>query len=58
MAKVDLNKCGGCGICLSRCRFHAIEIQNNKSITIQANCKGCGLCATGCPNGARKLFPR
>ena len=58
IAKVDSDKCQGCGTCLTRCKFYAIEIKNNKSVTIEANCKGCGLCATGCPNDARKLFLR
>jgi len=58
VAKVDLEKCRGCRTCLSRCKFYAIEINNDKSVTIEANCKGCGLCATGCPHGARKLFLR
>ncbi|MHA1264112.1 MAG: ATP-binding protein [Candidatus Helarchaeota archaeon] len=58
IAKVDENKCNGCGRCLSRCHFFAIEIHNEKSVTIEANCKGCGLCATGCPTGARALFLR
>lgn len=58
IAQVDLSKCNGCGTCLSRCPFYAIEIKDNKSLTISANCKGCGLCATGCPTGARKLFLR
>ena len=58
IAKVDVEKCDGCGTCVTRCNFHAIEIKNDKSLTIEANCKGCGLCATGCPTGARKLFLR
>lgn len=58
IARVDETKCKGCKTCLTRCNFHAIEIQNDISITIEANCKGCGLCATGCPNDARKLFLR
>jgi electron transport complex protein RnfB len=58
IAQVDNDKCDGCGVCLSRCKFYAIEIKNEKSVTIAANCKGCGLCATGCPTGARKLVLR
>ncbi len=58
IAKVDLDKCDGCGTCFSRCKFYAIQMKENKSVTIEANCKGCGICATGCPNDARKLFLR
>ncbi|HUX99933.1 MAG TPA: 4Fe-4S binding protein [Candidatus Deferrimicrobium sp.] len=58
IARVDLSRCNGCAACLARCKFYAIELKNNKSFIIEANCKGCGLCATGCPTGARKLFPR
>jgi NAD-dependent dihydropyrimidine dehydrogenase PreA subunit len=58
IAKVDADLCQGCQTCLARCKFYAIEIKDNKSITIESNCKGCGLCATKCPTGARKLFLR
>jgi len=58
IVKVDVELCQGCQICLSRCKFYAIEMKGTKSLTIESNCKGCGLCATKCPTGARKLFLR
>ncbi|MHA1129547.1 MAG: ATP-binding protein [Candidatus Helarchaeota archaeon] len=58
IAIVDIDKCTGCGKCISRCKFYAIEIKDGKSVTITSNCKGCGLCSTGCPTGARRLVLR
>lgn len=54
-ATVDLNKCNGCGTCLTRCIFQARKLENNKSIVIKENCHGCGLCVTTCPTNATKL---
>ena len=55
VAKVDLEKCNGCGTCLERCIFQARKLENNKSIVIKENCHGCGLCTTTCPTQATKL---
>lgn len=55
LAKVDLEKCIGCGTCIDRCVFHARIIENGKSIVIEEKCYGCGLCTTTCPTGATKL---
>jgi len=55
VAKVDSDKCNGCGTCLERCIFQARKLENNKSIVIEENCHGCGLCTTTCPTEASKL---
>jgi NAD-dependent dihydropyrimidine dehydrogenase PreA subunit len=55
VAKVDLDKCTGCGVCVERCIFHARQLKNAKSFVIKENCYGCGLCITTCPTGASKL---
>jgi len=55
IAKVDLDKCNGCGTCTERCIFHARELENGKGFVIKENCYGCGLCTTTCPTGATKL---
>jgi len=56
IAKVDLDKCNGCGTCTERCIFHARELENGKGFVIKENCYGCGLCTTTCPAGATKLI--
>lgn len=55
VAKVDLDKCNGCGTCIERCIFHARKLENGKINVAKDNCYGCGLCTTTCPNGATKL---
>jgi len=54
-AKVNLEKCNGCGICIERCIFNARKLINGKSFVVKENCYGCGLCTTTCPTGASKL---
>jgi len=61
IAVVDIDKCRGvdiCGICLTRCVFHARISVDNKSIVIKENCYGCGLCANSCPENATTMVIR
>ena len=55
VAKVDSEKCNGCGICIERCIFDARKLKDGKSFVVKENCYGCGLCTTTCPTGASKL---
>lgn len=55
VAKVDLDKCAGCGICVERCIFNARKLENGKSIVIREDCYGCGLCTSTCPVKATEL---
>lgn len=55
VAKVDSEKCNGCGICIERCIFNARKLKDGKSFVVKENCYGCGLCITTCPTGASKL---
>lgn len=50
-AKVDINKCVGCGICVDVCPVQAIRIENGKVI-ISDSCIECGACVNVCPRGA------
>jgi NAD-dependent dihydropyrimidine dehydrogenase PreA subunit len=53
-AKVDKEKCTGCGICVDACPVEAIKIENNIAI-ISDDCSECGVCETECPNDAIKV---
>lgn len=55
VAKVDPEKCCGCGVCLERCIFDARGIEEGKSKVSEEECFGCGLCVTTCPTGASRL---
>jgi NAD-dependent dihydropyrimidine dehydrogenase PreA subunit len=55
VAKVDMDECVGCGVCLERCMFGARKLQNGKSVVIEENCYGCGLCTSACKAHACRL---
>lgn len=49
---VTVNKeCIGCGACIDRCIFQAIEIRDNLAV-INSECRGCTRCAEVCPENA------
>ena len=53
-AKVDLEKCTGCGTCINECPTEAIKIENEKAV-ISDECVECGVCVNECPEGALSL---
>ncbi len=55
IARVDEEKCTGCGTCSQKCPIEAIELIGTLSTTILERCIGCGLCAHHCPEKARSL---
>lgn len=55
IAKVDEDKCTGCGTCIEKCPIEAIELVDALSSTNLNKCIGCGLCAHHCPEKARIL---
>ncbi|HLV09742.1 MAG TPA: 4Fe-4S binding protein, partial [Halanaerobiales bacterium] len=42
------NKCTGCGICVDRCPFNAIELRDGKAVILET-CTLCGSCVKACP---------
>lgn len=60
VAKVDYDKCVGCGVCVSRCQFGAIKFEStlDKTNIDAMRCFGCGLCETACPRQAIELIDR
>jgi len=55
-ASIIADKCTACGICAEKCRFEAINYQNNSAaVQYQIDplaCEGCGLCKRVCPEDA------
>lgn len=54
-AKVDSDKCTGCGYCKKVCFHSAIEMKENIPIINKEKCIGCGLCTQICLEKAIQL---
>ncbi len=60
-AFIDEDKCKGCQVCMTRCKFEAIEMKpvrgtkKFKAFVIPEKCKGCGLCVIKCKQGAIEM---
>lgn len=54
-ALVEYDKCIGCGICETKCRFDAIKIVEEKARVNEFACEGCGVCTYICPADAVHL---
>ncbi len=60
--EIDKDRCKGCGLCYSACKFGVIKVsgqgQTNKhgycylEAAHPEKCTGCGMCALMCPDSA------
>lgn len=48
IAKVDFEKCTGCGKCSKQCLFGAIRVEDKVVLITEAMCRGCGNCVNAC----------
>jgi MinD superfamily P-loop ATPase len=49
-ARIDVEKCTGCGLCLPVCRFDALVENSNRKIGVNLlSCEGCAVCFHVCP---------
>ncbi|RLD96979.1 MAG: (4Fe-4S)-binding protein [Aquificota bacterium] len=55
VAKIDADKCDGCGLCRELCRYDAISPEFKVD---SLACEGCALCYFACPNEAVVLEDR
>ncbi len=53
--KVREDRCVGCGLCVERCVFHAVKVENGKASINPDQCMGCGNCVVTCPQKALKM---
>lgn len=58
VAKVDSEKCTGCGICANMCPVEAVSLENGLAKIDEQRCTGCGICVQNCPQGALSLGGR
>ncbi len=55
---VDEALCAGCGLCLPRCQFGALSLQEGVTQVDALRCVGCGVCVLSCPEQAMILLRR
>jgi heterodisulfide reductase subunit A len=48
IAKVDIERCTGCGKCSNQCLFDAIRVEDKLAFITEAACRGCGNCINAC----------
>jgi Pyruvate/2-oxoacid:ferredoxin oxidoreductase delta subunit len=50
---IDLVRCTGCGVCVTLCPTHAVEVRDNLAQIVRAaDCSFCDVCETYCPEEA------
>jgi len=56
VARIEREKCTGCGLCFQHCQFDAIvEEPDGKFRIDEPKCEGCGVCEFVCPENAVSL---
>jgi dihydropyrimidine dehydrogenase (NAD+) subunit PreA len=56
VAKIDKDKCTGCGKCIKPAHCLAISMENEKAVVNEAECLGCGTCFLLCPMKAVSMI--
>ncbi|MCL4393291.1 MAG: ATP-binding protein [Chloroflexi bacterium] len=58
IAVIDPDRCDGCGVCASTCRFDAIEVSDGVFQVDGIACDGCAACVYQCPAHAIDMEPQ
>ncbi|MGE4470634.1 MAG: 4Fe-4S binding protein [Desulfovibrio sp.] len=54
LARVDAERCVGCGNCTRYCQFGALTLED-RTVRVGGECMGCGVCVSKCPKDALSL---
>ncbi|MBN2565200.1 MAG: 4Fe-4S binding protein, partial [Candidatus Eisenbacteria bacterium] len=57
-AVISEDDCVGCGVCVERCKFEALGVEEDVCRVDHARCVGCGVCVAGCALGALAMERR
>ncbi|NIO47920.1 MAG: FAD-dependent oxidoreductase [Candidatus Aminicenantes bacterium] len=52
VAKVNINLCTGCGMCVQVCPYDALSLKDGKAEVNEVLCEGCGTCSATCLRAA------
>jgi heterodisulfide reductase subunit A len=52
VAKVNLNLCTGCGMCIEVCPYDSLSLKDGKAEVNEVLCEGCGTCSATCLRAA------
>ncbi|MCR4662634.1 MAG: 4Fe-4S binding protein [Endomicrobiaceae bacterium] len=56
MAKIDREKCIGCGVCAFKCPAKALSLDENRVLQFDGTkCIGCGACQVSCPQNVIEI---
>ena len=58
IAVMDPSVCSGCELCIERCQFLALSMEDDVSQVNRDRCVGCGICVTTCPEEAVSMVKR
>ncbi len=55
MLKIIKDKCTGCEVCIDKCPFNALSMENGKAVVDHDTCTMCGVCVKACEFDAIEL---